>query len=43
MHVIPVTFIAGEEPGEVRETIRIETDLTVEPPELATFAVVKAP
>ena len=43
MHVIPVTFLAGEEPGEVRETIRIQTDLTVEPPELATFAVVDAP
>ncbi len=43
MHVVPVTFIAGEEPGEVRETIRIQTDLPAEPPELATFAVVKAP
>lgn len=43
LHVIPVTFIAGEEPGEVKETIRIQTDLTAEPPELATFAVVEAP
>ena len=43
LHVIPLTFIAGEEPGEVKETVRIQTDLTIEPPQLATFAVVEAP
>ena len=27
VHVIPVTFVAGEEPGKISNSIRIETDL----------------
>ena len=33
--------LAGDEPGKVVQTIRIETDLDEALPELATFAVVK--
>ena len=40
IHLIPVTFIAGEEVGKVLKTIRIVTDLTGAPPELSAFAVV---
>ena len=41
VHVVPVTFLAGEYPGKVVETIHIQTDLSEAPPVLATFAVVK--
>jgi len=42
LHVIPVTFVAGESPGKVIETIRIETDLGDSVPELSAYAVVSA-
>jgi hypothetical protein len=38
LHLIPVTFVAGNQPGQVRGTIHIETDLGN--PELSAFAVV---
>jgi len=41
LHVIPVTFVAGQQAGKVVETIRIYTDLDETPPELATYAVVQ--
>lgn len=41
LHVIPVTFVAGQQPGKVVETIHIYTNLNEAPPELATYAVVK--
>jgi len=41
VHVVPVTFLAGDEPGKVVETIHIQTDLNEVPPVLATFAVVE--
>jgi len=40
VHVIPVTFIAGQHPGKVLQTIRIETDLGETTPELSAYAVV---
>lgn len=41
LHLLPVTFVAGESPGKVLQTIRIETDLAEEPaPELSAYAVV---
>ncbi len=40
IHVVPVTFAAGEEPGRVRQAIRIETDLAGATAELAAYAVV---
>jgi len=40
VHVIPVTFIAGQHPGKVLQTIRIETDLGESAPELSAYAVV---
>ncbi len=40
LHVIPLTFVAGNEPGKVVETIRIETDLDGASPELSAYAVV---
>ena len=40
IHVIPVTFVAGQQPGKVVQTIRIETD-SDEAAEVATFAVVR--
>jgi len=42
LHVIPVTFVAGEDPGKVIETIRIETDLDESAPVLSAYAVVSA-
>jgi hypothetical protein len=29
LHLIPVTFTAGNNPGDVTETLRIQTDLAV--------------
>jgi hypothetical protein len=40
LHLIPVTFIAGEEPGKISKTIRIETDLGETAPVLSAYAVV---
>ena len=40
VHLIPVTFTAGEEPGKVAKTIRIVTDSSDTSPPLAAFAVV---
>ncbi len=40
VHLIPVTFVAGEEPGKVAKTIRIVTDSSDTSPPLAAFAVV---
>jgi len=40
LYLIPVTFVAGDKPGKVLETIRIETDLAETTPELSAYAVV---
>ncbi len=40
IHVVPVTFVAGEQAGRVIKTIRIETDLDQAMPELSAYAVV---
>ena len=40
VHVIPVTFPAGREPGRTVETIRIETDSGRKAPSLSALAVV---
>ena len=42
LHLIPVTFFAGEASGKVLETIRIETDSGQSTPELSAYAVVSA-
>jgi len=43
IHVVPVTFAAGEESGRVQRAIRIETDLAGATAELAAYAVVTSP
>ena len=43
VHLVPVTFLAGEGAGKVSKTIRIETDLGETVPELAAYAVVATP
>ncbi|MFZ5830678.1 MAG: DUF1573 domain-containing protein [Planctomycetota bacterium] len=43
LHLIPVTFAAGHDPGKIAQTIRIETDLGDGAPELSAFAVVTPP
>lgn len=40
LHVIAVTFMAGPEAGKVLSTIRIETDLGIQVPELSAYAVI---
>ena len=40
LHLIPVTFVAGNEPGKITKTIRIETDLGDKKPVLSAYAVV---
>ncbi len=41
LHLIPVTFVAGADPGKVTHTIRIETDMGAEAvPSLSAYAVV---
>jgi hypothetical protein len=40
LHLIPVTFSAGSNPGKTTQTIRIETDLGSFTPELSAYAVV---
>lgn len=42
LHLIPVTFVAGDHPGRIIKTIRIETDLGESLSELPAFAVVAA-
>ncbi len=42
LHVIPVTFVAGSEPGRVTKTIKIETDLGHKAPSLSAYADVAA-
>lgn len=43
VHLVPVTFLAGDGTGKVNKTIRIETDLGETVPELAAYAVVATP
>ncbi|NQU21867.1 MAG: DUF1573 domain-containing protein [Candidatus Nealsonbacteria bacterium] len=43
VHIVPVTFVAGDSIGKVAETLRIETDLGDAQPELAAYAVVSTP
>jgi len=40
VHLIPVTFVAGPDAGKVTKTIRIQTDLADNRPELPAYAVV---
>jgi hypothetical protein len=40
VHLIPVTFAAGPDAGKVTRTIRIQTDLADNRPELSAYAVV---
>jgi hypothetical protein len=42
LHLIPVTFLAGESAGKILKTIRIETDSGQSTPELSAYAVVAA-
>ncbi len=42
IHVVPVTFTAGSEPGKISKAIRIETDLGEKTPKLSAYAVVAA-
>ncbi len=43
VHIVPITFIAGNDIGKVAKTLRIETDMGDTQPELAAYAVVSAP
>lgn len=40
IHLIPVTFVAADQPGKVSKTIRIETDLDQAVAELTAYAAV---
>lgn len=40
VHLIPVSFVAGDEAGKVSKTIHIVTDLDDNPPDLSAYAVV---
>ena len=42
VHVIPVTFVAGNTEGKVTKTIRIVTDLGQVSPELSAYAVISS-
>ena len=42
VHLVPVTFLAGEHSGKIAKTIRIQTDLGATAPELAAYAVVQS-
>jgi hypothetical protein len=42
VHVIPVTFVAGNTEGKVTKTIRIVTDMGQVSPELSAYAVISA-
>lgn len=41
LHVIPLTFVAGNKPGKVEQTVRFQTDMQDATPELSTLAVVE--
>ncbi len=43
VHIVPVTYVAGEGSGKVVKTIRIQTDLDDFIPELSAYAVISAP
>ena len=44
LHLIPVTFVAGDHPGKATHTIRIETDMGQEAtPSLSAYAVISPP
>jgi hypothetical protein len=43
LHVVPITFKAGEQTGRVVKTIRIKTDLDGATVEVSAYAVVEAP
>jgi len=40
LHLIPVTYVAGKEPGKVSKSIYIETDLDEKAPMLSAYAVI---
>jgi hypothetical protein len=40
VHLIPITFVAGQETGQVRGKISIKTDLDDSSPQLSAFAVI---
>ena len=40
MHLVPVTFVAGDEAGRMSQMIHIETDLGIEVPDLSAYAVI---
>jgi len=40
LHLVPVTFVAGEKSGKITGRIQIETDLGTSSPELPAYAVV---
>ena len=42
VHVIPVTFVAGNTEGKVTKTIRIVTDLSQASPQLSAYAVISS-
>jgi hypothetical protein len=42
VHLIPVTFVAGNEPGQAVQMVRIQTDLDGKTAELPAYVVVKA-
>jgi len=43
VHIVPITFTAGKEPGKVSHIIRIQTDLSAETtPSVSAYAVVSA-
>jgi hypothetical protein len=43
LHLVPVSFAAGQSAGKISRTIKIETDLGDSTPELAAYAVVPSP
>jgi len=40
VHLVPVTFVAGDEAGRMSQMIHIETDLGIEVPDLSAYAVI---
>jgi hypothetical protein len=40
VHLVPITFVAGADPGRVVKNIRIQTDQGTMTPELSAYAVV---
>jgi hypothetical protein len=43
VHIVPVTFVAGSEPGKVLRTIHIQTDMSGLTAELPAEAEVSGP